>query len=190
MVLKGMEIKETYLSGLYLITPQVLGDERGFFMEVFKQDVYEQAGLTLPTFVQQNHSKSGAKVVRGLHFQYDKPLGKLIRVVNGSAFMVALDIRKNSSSVGDWFGTEISADNKRLLYAPPGFASGFAVTGNTAEVEYLYTALYNKEGESNIFWLDKRLGIDWPYVDAIVSERDQKAKTLNEWLSSPQSDLL
>lgn len=176
------------MPGLFVIKPDVKGDERGFFMEVFRQDVFAKNGLDLQ-FVQVNHSRSGLNVLRGLHFQYDKPLGKLIRVINGRAYVVAVDIRKNSPTLGRWQGMELSAENKTLLYVPAGFASGFCVLDEIAEVEYQYTALYNPQGESNILWNDQALNIAWPLKNLIISERDKNANTLAEWLKKPESEL-
>lgn len=184
-----MVITKTRLSDLYVISPSIKEDARGFFMEVYREDVYREQGLEIPRFVQQNHSRSGKGILRGLHFQYNAPLGKLIRVINGSAFVVAVDIRKQSPTLGKWFGVELSAQNKKLMYAPPGFASGFAVTGKIAEVEYLYTALYNQDGESNIMWNDPKIGISWPLNNPILSERDKAARTLDEWLITPEANL-
>ena len=183
-----MKIESTAISGLYVINPEVKGDERGFFMEVYREDFFAAAGIMIGKFVQQNHSFSQQGIVRGLHFQWDKPLDKLIRVINGRAFMVAVDIRKKSATLGQWFGLELSAENKKLLYAPAGFASGFAVTGDVAEVEYLYTALYNPAGESSILWDDPGIGIDWPIKNPILSDRDKSARTLVDWLKTPESD--
>lgn len=185
-----MKKKLTKIDGLFVISPEKRSDERGFFMEIYREDKFADAGIKVEKFVQQNHSCSKKGVIRGLHFQWDKPLGKLIRVINGQAFVVVVDIRKKSSTFGEWFGIELSAQNKKLLYAPAGFASGFAVTGEVAEVEYLYTALYNPNGESNILWNDPKIGIAWPIKNPILSERDQKALTLNEWLKNPASDCL
>lgn len=185
-----MEIEQTTIKGLLVINPEVKEDERGFFMEIYREDKFAVAGIKIEKLVQQNHSRSLKGVIRGLHFQWNKPLGKLIRVINGRAFVVAVDIRKKSSTLGQWFGLELSAENKKLLYAPAGFASGFAVTGDVAEVEYLYTALYNPAGESNILWNDPQISVDWPIKNPILSERDQKARLLKEWLLDPLSDSL
>src|SRR3989338_1174512 len=184
-----MNIEPTAISGLYVVSPEVKGDERGFLMEAYREDAFAAVGITVGKFVQQNQSFSRQGVVRGLHFQWDKPLGKLIRVINGKAFMVAVDIRKKSTTLGRWFSLELSAENKKSLYAPAGFACGFVVTGEVAEVEYLYTALYNPTGESNIIWNDPAVGIDWPIKDPILSARDKSARALAEWLKTPESDI-
>ena len=173
-----------------MIEPQVHEDERGYFMEVFHRDKFREAGFDL-NFVQENISLSKRGVVRGLHFQWDKPLGKLIRIVRGSALVVAVDIRKSSPTLGKWFGLELSAENKKQLYAMPGFASGFCVMGDEAAVNYNYTAVYNPAGQSNILWNDSDIGIDWPLnAEPILSPRDAKAFSFADWLQDPRSDLI
>lgn len=183
-----MNFEETKLKGLFVIQPDVKGDDRGFFMEVFRQDIFSKNGLDLKV-AQVSHSRSNTNVLRGLHFQYDKPLGKLIRVINGRAYVVAVDIRKNSPTLGQWFGLELNANNKTLLYSPAGFASGFCVLGDVAEVEYQYTSLYNPLGESNILWNDTDLNITWPLENPIISDRDKRANTFSEWLKKEESGL-
>lgn len=185
-----MKIEAAPISGLYIITPDVRGDTRGFFMEVYREDEFMSAGINTGKFVQQNHSRSEKGIIRGLHFQWDKPLGKLIRVVNGGAFVVAVDIRKKSKTLGKWFSLELNADNKKIFFVPSGFASGFTVTGDCAEVEYLYTVLYNQNGESNIIWNDPEIGINWPNINnPILSDRDKNAGTFHDWLMRPESDI-
>ncbi len=183
-----MNIEPTKLKGLVTIHPDTKGDARGFFLEVYRKDIFEQNGLPFH-FVQENHSSSMKNVLRGLHFQWEPKLGKLIRVIKGKAFTVAVDIRPSSPTLGEWVGIELSEENKIQVFAPAGFATGFAVTGEIADVEYHYTALYNPNGESNIKWNDPAIGIEWPVVDPIISPRDEKAQTLEEWLSKPESKL-
>jgi len=183
-----MKIEETKLKGLFVIQPEVKVDERGFFMEVFRRDVFKKNGLDLD-FVQVNHSLSVKKVLRGLHFQFDKPLGKLIRVINGEAFVVAVDIRKKSKTFKEWFGIKLSAENKTEMYLPPGFASGFCVLGSIAEIEYQFTEFYNSQGESSIIWNDKDINVNWPTDSPIISRKDEQASTLEEWLTMPESDI-
>lgn len=142
------------------------------------------------SFVQENHSLSKKGVLRGLHFQYDPPLGKMMRVVRGAAFVVAVDIRFNSPTRGKWFGIELSAENQKQLFAPAGFASGFCVTGEVAEVEYHYTVHYNAKGEAAIRYDDTQIAIAWPKKDPIVSDRDQQAMSFAEWLKRPEAKLL
>lgn len=184
-----MEIEQTTLSGLKIIHPTVQGDDRGFFMEAFNKKIFAQSGIDLEIF-QHNQSHSGKDVVRGLHFQWDKPLSKLMRVVRGKAFIVAVDIRKNSSTRGKWVTEEVSADNKLLVFAPFGFASGFRALEDNTDVEYYYDAYYNKEGESNIIWNDSEIGIPWGIQEPTLSPRDMSARTFKEWLASPESDFI
>ncbi|MDP2684201.1 MAG: dTDP-4-dehydrorhamnose 3,5-epimerase [bacterium] len=183
-----MKITATKLKGLYIIQPEVKKDNRGFFMEVFRKDIFKENGLDL-NFVQINHSCSTRNILRGLHFQFDKPLGKLIRVINGEAFAVVVDIRKKSETFKEWFGIRLSAENKTEIYAPAGFATGLCVLSDTAEVEYQFTELYNPQGEANIIWDDKDINIAWPINNPIISKRDKSAQTLEEWLKTAESEL-
>lgn len=155
-------------------------------METFREDQFEAHHL--PTrFVQDNHSRSAKGVLRGLHFQWDPPMGKLMRVSLGRAFLVAVDIRKGSPTLGKWAGVEASADNRRQVWAPAGFARGFCVLSDVAEIQYKCTGVYNHQGESGIRWDDPEIGIQWPIQDVSLSEKDQKAQTLAQWLSRPES---
>lgn len=182
-----MEVQPTSLDGLKIISPTVHGDSRGFFMEAFNKNALAAAGIDIDV-LQHNQSRSAKDVVRGLHFQWDKPLGKLIRVVRGSAFTVAVDIRKNSKTRGKWEAVELSEENKKLVWAPFGFATGFASLEDITEVEYYYTAFYNQAGESNIIWNDSDIGITWPVENPILSARDAGAQTFSQWLARPESD--
>lgn len=182
-----MTVEPTPLKGLLVIHPNVFPDERGFFMEVYRQDHLKSHGIDVQ-FLQGAHSSSKQGVLRGLHFQWDKPLGKLIRLIRGSAFVAAVDIRKKSPTLGQWFGIELSYENKTELWVPPGFASGFCILGDGADVEYQYTAIYNPKGESNIIWSDPAIGIAWPNMQPILSPRDAGAGTLADWLAKPESD--
>jgi dTDP-4-dehydrorhamnose 3,5-epimerase len=170
-----------------VLAHEVFEDARGFFMEVFRADLYKEQGL--PTeFVQDNHSRSKQGVVRGLHFQWDPPMGKLMRVTYGSAFLVAVDIRKGSPTLGQWFGAEVSARDKKQVWAPAGFARGFCVTSDFAEIQYKCTGIYNSKGESGIRWNDPKIGIQWPVKEPELSMKDRQAQTLDEWLASPASN--
>jgi len=158
-------------------------------METYREDQFVKLGL--PTrFVQDNHSRSARGVVRGLHFQWDPPMGKLMRVSLGSAFLVAVDIRKGSPTLGQWTGVVASAENRREVWAPAGFARGFCVLSDFAEIQYKCTGLYNSKAESGILWNDESLKIEWPLpVSQIqLSEKDRNAQTLKQWLDSPQSE--
>lgn len=177
------------LGKVVVLVPHVLGDARGFFMETFRAD--EFAAMGLPTnFVQDNHSRSSKGVLRGLHFQWDPPMGKLMRVTHGAAFLVAVDIRKGSPTLGKWFGLEVSADNKKQVWAPYGFARGFCALTDNCEVQYKCTGIYNPRGEAGIYFADPEIGVRWPIdiATANISDKDRKAPRLAEWLASPLSD--
>jgi dTDP-4-dehydrorhamnose 3,5-epimerase len=181
------KIESRHFGDLAVIVPEVFEDERGFFMETFRGDQFAKLGL--PTqFVQDNHSRSVKNVLRGLHFQWDPPMGKLMRVTQGVAFLVAVDIRKDSPTLGRWHGAEVSAQNKKQIWAPAGFARGFCVLSDFAEIQYKVTGLYNNKAESSIRWDDPEIGIQWPISNPILSARDKKAQSFAQWLQSPQSD--
>jgi len=184
-------IESQHLNGIIVLThPDVFEDERGFFLEAFRADQFAELGL--PTaFVQDNHSRSRKGVLRGLHFQWEPPMGKLMRVTQGSAFLVAVDIRKGSPTLGQWFGIEVSAKNKKQVWAPAGFARGFYVISDYAEVQYKCTGVYNNKRESGILWNDHQIGIEWPVdnpAELVISDKDNNARTLDQWLASPESD--
>ncbi|HEX5433548.1 MAG TPA: dTDP-4-dehydrorhamnose 3,5-epimerase [Candidatus Angelobacter sp.] len=182
-------IESVHLNDVVVVAPQVNGDSRGFFMETFRADQFRALGL--PTeFVQDNHSRSAKGVLRGLHFQWDPPMGKLMRVTQGSAFLVAVDIRKGSPTLGQWFGMEVSAENKKQIWAPYGFARGFCALTDGCEVQYKTTGIYNPKCEGGIYFADPAIGIRWPIepATALTSERDKRAPTLAQWLESPLSD--
>jgi dTDP-4-dehydrorhamnose 3,5-epimerase len=182
-----MKIEARHLGEIVVLVPEVYEDHRGFFLEAYRADHFQSLGLP-GEFPQENHSGSKRGVIRGLHFQYDPPMAKLMRVISGTAFLVAVDIRKGSPTLGRWFGLEVSAENRKQIFAPAGFARGFCALSEFCEVEYKCTAIYNAEGESGIRWDDPQLGIRWPVRDPILSEKDRTAQTLAEWLSSPPSD--
>lgn len=182
-----VSVKGTSIPDLRIVEPEVFRDERGFFLEVFRADVYKEQGL--PTqFVQLNHSGSVKNTIRGLHFQWDPPMGKLMRVANGTAFLVAVDIRKGSATLGKWFGKTLSAEDRKLIWAPAGFARGFAVLSDFAEIEYLTTGTYSSTGESGVLWNDPAIGVEWPIANPILSGKDERAQTLAAWLDRPESD--
>lgn len=172
-----MNIINTKLSGCLIIEPKVFDDERGFFLETFNKARYGAiAGITLP-FVQDNHSKSSKGVLRGLHFQRTKPQGKLVRVVSGEVFDVALDMRKQSVTFGQWHSVILSQDNKRQFWVPPGFAHGFLVLSESADFEYKCTDFYDPEDEDIVLWNDPDLAIKWPLEHPIVSKKDANAQS-------------
>jgi dTDP-4-dehydrorhamnose 3,5-epimerase len=179
-------IESTALDEVKIVVPERMPDGRGFFMEVFRQDLFAELGLP-GTFRQLNHSRSTKGVVRGLHFQWDPPMGKLMRVIVGRAFLVAVDVRVGSPTLGRWVGLEATADEPRELWAPASYARGFCVLSDVAEIEYLTTGTYNKATESGIRWNDPAMGIDWPVRDPILSAKDEHAQSLAEWLARPES---
>jgi dTDP-4-dehydrorhamnose 3,5-epimerase len=176
-----MQVTPTAIADVLLIEPKVFGDERGFFFESFNEKAFQQAtGLDL-TFVQDNHSKSAKNVLRGLHYQLPpKAQGKLVRVVQGEVFDVAVDLRKGSKTFGQWVGQILSAENKRQLWIPPGFAHGFLTLSETAEFLYKTTDYYSPEHERAIRWDDAEIGIDWPLTAAepILAAKDAAASML------------
>jgi dTDP-4-dehydrorhamnose 3,5-epimerase len=182
-----LEFVSSHIGGdVVVIKPVVLGDDRGFFMETYRQDNFRDLGL--PTeWVQDNHSRSSKGVLRGLHFQWEPPMGKLMRVTRGAAFLVAVDIRKGSPTLGQWFGREVTAENKNQVFAPYGFARGFCALTDECEVQYKCTGIYSSGGESGIYYKDPEIGIEWPLADVLVSNKDANAQPLKQWLSSPLS---
>ena len=173
-----MNVIKTKLEGCVIIEPKVFGDERGFFLETFQSERYaDLAGITLP-FVQDNHSRSSKGVLRGLHFQKTKPQGKLVRVVRGAVFDVAVDLRKSSKTFGQWEGVELSEENKKQFWIPPGYAHGFVVLSETVDFEYKCTDYYDSSDEGSILWSDPALDISWPVDNPILSDKDASAKRL------------
>jgi dTDP-4-dehydrorhamnose 3,5-epimerase len=184
-----LRVESKHLSDIVVVAPEVFGDARGFFMETYRADQFRELGLPWE-FVQENHSRSSKGVLRGLHFQWEPPMGKLMRVVSGAAFVVAVDIRKGSPTLGQWHGLEVSAENKKQVWAPYGFARGFCALTDGCEVLYKCTGIYNQQCESGIYFADPAIGIQWPVdlAEAVTSERDRKAQTLEQWLGSPLSE--
>jgi dTDP-4-dehydrorhamnose 3,5-epimerase len=174
-----LEVHDTHLKGVRLIIPRVFEDDRGFFLETFNAAVFEECGLPV-NFVQDNHSRSTRGVLRGLHFQYPSWQGKLVRAVAGEIFDVAVDIRPESPTFGQWYGVTLSGENKHQLYIPPGYAHGFCVLSETVDVTYKCTALYNPSEDAGIRWNDPDIGIDWPIGTPIVSDKDRNAPLLKD----------
>lgn len=176
-----MQILSTVIPDVLIFEPKVFGDSRGFFFESFNQRVFNQAiGLDL-NFVQDNHSKSGKDVLRGLHYQIQQPQGKLVRVIAGEVFDVAVDIRCSSPTFGKWVGANLSADNKRQMWVPPGFAHGFLVLSEFAEFLYKTTDFYAPEYERCIRWDDPAIGIEWPlHGQPALSAKDQRGLSLEQ----------
>ncbi len=182
-----IKIESRSLKDVVVLVPDIFQDSRGFFMETYREDQFKAHGLPCH-FVQDNHSRSARGVVRGLHFQWEPPMGKLMRVSLGSAFFVAVDIRKRSPTLGKWVGIVASAEDRRQVLAPAGFARGFCVLSDVAEIQYKCTGTYNNKAESGILWNDPEIGIEWPLRDVQLSEKDKKAQTLAQWMASPESD--
>jgi dTDP-4-dehydrorhamnose 3,5-epimerase len=174
-----MNVVETNLPGVMIFEPKVFGDERGFFMETWHVERYEEAGL-LVRFVQDNLSFSQRGVLRGLHFQNPDQQGKLIYVLQGEVYDVAVDIRVGSPTFGEWTSVTLSSENKRQLYVPEGFAHGFLVTSSTALFAYKCTAKYNPKAEASVLWNDPEIGIEWPTDAPVLSEKDRAAPPLGE----------
>ncbi len=171
----------TALPEVLILEPKVFADDRGFFFESFNQSEFQQATGLGVTFIQDNHSKSSQGVLRGLHYQMQHPQGKLVRVAQGTVFDVAVDLRRSSSNFGRWVGVEVSADNKRQVWIPPGFAHGFLVTSGTAEVLYKTTDYWHPECERNLLWCDPTVGVQWPLRgEPKLALKDAAGKTLTE----------
>jgi len=173
-----MNVIKTKLKDCVIIEPKVFGDERGFFLETFQSDRYaDLAGISLP-FVQDNHSRSSKGVLRGLHFQKTKPQGKLVRVVRGEVYDVAVDTRQGSPTYGQWEAVILSEENKTQFWVPPGFAHGFIVLSQTADFEYKCTDYYDPSDEGSLLWNDPDLNIPWPIDNPKLSEKDSNAPLL------------
>jgi dTDP-4-dehydrorhamnose 3,5-epimerase len=174
-----MKVTRTEIPDVLILEPKVFGDARGFFLESYNEKVFREAtGLALD-FVQDNHSRSGRGVLRGLHYQLKQPQGKLVRVVRGAVFDVAVDVRRSSPTFGKWVGTELTEDNQRQFWVPPGFAHGFVVLSETADFLYKTTDYYAPEHERCIAWNDPEIGIAWPEgVTPKLSEKDQRGLKL------------
>jgi len=174
-----MKITQTEIPDVLIIEPKVFGDERGFFLESFNKNKFTESTGADVDFVQDNHSKSSKGVLRGLHYQIKQPQGKLVRVTGGEVFDVVVDLRKRSDTFGKWVGAILSAENKRQLWVPEGFAHGFVVLSETAEFLYKTTDYYAPEYERSIRWDDSEIAIDWPIdFEPQLSEKDKNASTL------------
>jgi dTDP-4-dehydrorhamnose 3,5-epimerase len=176
-----MKITPTAIPDVWILEPQVHGDDRGYFMETFRQSHFAEKGLQLE-FVQDNQSRSVQGTLRGLHYQLEYPQGKLARILSGEVFDVAVDLRKRSPTFGQWVGEVLSAENKKQLWIPPGFAHGFYVISETAELAYKCTEYYHPEDDYSLLWNDSQIGIDWPLVSAepLLSQKDREAPPLAE----------
>lgn len=175
-----MQVIETKIDGVKIIQPKVFDDTRGFFLETFEKKRYQQMLGIKVEFVQDNHSRSSRGVLRGLHFQQANPQGKLVRVVRGEVFDVAVDIRPNSPTYGAWEGIILSEENKAQFWVPPGLAHGFVVLSDVADFEYKCTDYYNPAYEGCLLWNDPQVGIEWPIDAPLLSKKDQAGKLLRE----------
>jgi len=178
-----MNITDTPIEGLKIIEPAVFGDDRGFFMETYNGDQFREAGLP-DNYPQDNHSRSVKNTLRGLHFQTNPGQAKLVRTIIGEIYDVAVDIRPDSATFGKWFGISLSSENKKMLFIPTGFAHGFCVISDFAEVCYKVSSLYNPETEAGISWDDPEVAVDWPVKKPLLSERDKNNPTLKAYLKS------
>ena len=183
--MNNFTVRKTPIKDLVIIETKIFGDSRGFFMETYNQASFEELGLTM-NFVQDNHSKSKKGVLRGLHFQTKHTQGKLVRVIKGRVYDVAVDLRKGSETFGQWYGIELSEENKLMFYVPEGFAHGFLTLDDETEFVYRCTDLYAPEYDSGILWSDKILNIDWKFKEfginpeeLTISEKDQKQQEFN-----------
>lgn len=184
-----LTIERTELADLMLIEHEIYRDDRGFFLEVFRNDTFRDAGLPFE-FVQFNHSASARNVLRGLHMQWNPPMGKLMRVVRGRAFLVAVDIRLGSPTLGRWFGIELGESDTRQVWGPAGFARGFCSLEDDTQIQYLCTGPYNSGGEGAILWNDSAIGIEWPVTDPILSNKDSNAPSFEDWLKTSGAQAL
>ena len=173
-----MNVIRTAIPEVVIIEPKVFGDARGFFFESFNQKAFNEATGTHHPFVQDNHSRSAQGVLRGLHYQIQQPQGKLVRVVRGAVFDVAVDIRPHSPSYGQWVGTVLSEDNQAQMWIPPGLAHGFAVLSSVADCLYKCTDYYHPQSEGCLIWNDPAIGINWPLTRPQLSAKDAQGKTL------------
>lgn len=177
-----MRVTSTAIADVLLMEPRVFGDARGFFLESYNEKVFAQATGLQVQFVQDNHSRSQRRVLRGMHFQSENPQGKLVRVVAGAVFDVVVDIRSDSPTYGSWVGEALSVDNQRQLWIPPGLAHGFLVLSESADLLYKTTEYYHPASERCLAWNDPTVAIDWPLEDKppLVSEKDAKGLRLNQ----------
>ena len=173
-----MKVTRTDIPDVLILEPKVFGDARGFFLESFNEKVFREATGLVLDFVQDNHSRSGRGVLRGLHYQLKQPQGKLVRVVRGAVFDVAVDVRRSSPTFGKWFGLELSESNKKQLWIPPGFAHGFCALSEEADFLYKCTALYSPQSEQSVLWNDEAIGITWPTKNPLLSPKDAAAPRL------------
>lgn len=176
-----MSVIQTALDGVLVIEPRVFRDDRGFFAETYHAERYREWGIDV-TFVQDNHSRSERHTLRGLHAQLARPQAKLVRVLHGAILDVAVDVRRGSPTFAQWISVELTAENFRQIYVPVGFAHGFCVLSETAEVEYKCSDLYDPTSELRLLWNDPEIGVEWPTTTPLLSDKDRDGRPLSEWL--------
>jgi dTDP-4-dehydrorhamnose 3,5-epimerase len=182
----AIRIEHTKLDGVLIIEPEIRRDERGFFIESYNKRLFHEHGIAYD-FVQDNHSRSTAKVIRGLHYQDMRaPQVKLVRCTLGRLFDVAVDLRAGSPTFGQWVGVELSAENGKQLLVPVGFGHGFAVLSDVAELQYKVTDYYSPQADGGVRWNDPDIGVEWPFSDPILSKKDENAMTLRQYLDAPR----
>jgi dTDP-4-dehydrorhamnose 3,5-epimerase len=170
---------KTPLEGVIVIEPKVFVDERGFFLETFREEEFKEAGIT-ENFIQHNHSRSTRGVLRGLHYQLTQPQGKLVRVTSGKVYDVVVDIRHGSPTFGQWYGTTLDEENLKMMYVPANFAHGYVVLSDSADFIYMCTDYYHPKSEQGILWNDPKIGIEWPIAEVILSDKDKCNSMLDE----------
>ena len=180
-----MKVEKTIFDDAYVLKPRVFGDDRGYFHEVYHKEKFKSIGLDVE-FVQDNLSFSTKGILRGMHFQWNPHQGKLVRAVKGSVYDVIVDIKKGSPTFGKWYGVELSDENHKMFWVPPGYAHSFLVLSDDAIVEYKCTGVWNGESEGSILYNDPTIGVEWPLSEVIVSEKDMAGMTLQEWQESPE----
>jgi dTDP-4-dehydrorhamnose 3,5-epimerase len=181
-----IDIESSELDGIKVIKPQVFQDSRGLFMEMYRKDIFMENFLDID-IVQVNFSRSKKNTVRGLHFQWEPPMGKLMTVMSGEAFLVAVDIRPNSKYLGEWYGIKISSEDRKFVWAPAGFARGFAALSDFVDIQYFTTGIYNEDCESGVRWNDPKIDIRWPVQNPELSDKDITAQSLDSWLQTEES---
>lgn len=185
IVFLSMQLEKTLFPDAFLITPDVFHDHRGYFFEAYHQTKFKDIGLNVP-FVQDNFSYSKKNVLRGMHLQWGPHTGKLVRVAQGIVYDVIVDIKRGSPTFGKWFGAELSEENHKMFWVPPGYAHGFVVLSDEARVEYKCTGAYARNTEASIRWNDPAIGIQWPVKNPVLAEKDQNAQLLAEWAAKPE----
>lgn len=180
-----MHVVKTSFHDAFILTPRVFSDDRGYFFETFHQEKFNALGFKVP-FVQDNVSYSKKHVLRGMHLQWNPHQGKLVRVLHGAVYDVIVDVKKNSPTFGKWHGEELSEENHKMFWMPPGYAHGFVTLSDEAYVEYKCTGVWNGKCEISLLWNDPKIGVEWPVASPLLSPKDKEAQTLETWLKTPE----